>query len=115
MLFIIISLSLVGVIPNYEFDAGSSRPRFFLGFGYALFPPAYFFNIAALILYLKKDKVNIVLIFVEALVNYWLYIKTDSRLSYGLTLLVIIASLVIKIPFKKIMGNRRYIYNPFKR
>ena len=57
---------------------------------------------------------NFGIIVFELVVNHWLYIKTNSRLSYGFTLLVIIATIVVKIPFKRVFSSRKYIYNPIK-
>ena len=114
LLGLVIVSSLIGIIPNYEFDLDTERPRYFLGFGYALFAPAYLFNVVALVFYLKKDKVNMIIILMEFLACYYIYKKTDSRLSFGFTILLILASLAVKIPFRKFKKRIRYIYNPFK-
>ena len=113
MLVTIISLSVLGVIENYKFGSGTDRYRVFLGFKYALFAPAYYFNIIALILYLKKDKIKISFIILELIGNIWLYERTDSRLSFYFTLLLIVFSLVIKIPLKR-MINIKIINSLFK-
>ena len=114
LLLVIIVMSLLGAIPNYQFEIDTTRPRFFLGFGYALYAPAYLFNITALVLYLKRDKIGFLTIFLELLANEWLYAKTNSRLSYGFTLLVILVSIIIKIPIFKKKKKRKYIFNPIK-
>ena len=55
---LIILMSKVGMITNYVMDEESTRPREFLGYLYALFPAAYLFDIIALHMYIKKDKIK---------------------------------------------------------
>ena len=97
MLFTIIALSHFGVIQNYIFQPDTDRPREFLGFRYALFAPALLFNVMALALYIWKKDMSLFLVVVGAVINQWLYKKTDSRMSYIFTLLIILTAVIIKI------------------
>lgn len=89
LLFIVIS-SFLGVIPDYV-SYNNGRRRHFLGFRYALVPSVYAFNLTALILYLKQD-LSLFKIFIIVLINYLFFYYTGSRLSFALSLLLIIFS-----------------------
>lgn len=108
ILFIIISAKY-GVILNYiSYDGG--RVREYMGFRYALYPSTYLFNITALVIYIFKDKLNIIgsLIFIG--INYYFYIKTNSRITFALSVLLLVFVTLGKRLFvylfeKKIVGT----------
>ena len=85
-----------GLIYNYTL-VEPTRVREYLGFNYALVVPAIFFNLVGLWLYIKKEKLPLYHSVILLLINYYLYKKTDSRLSFLLTSLLIIAFILIKI------------------
>lgn len=113
MLFLVIFCAEVGLITNYIMDPGSSREREFLGFLYALYPAAYLTNIISLEIYLKKEKIKLVELLFLFAVNYWIYVKTNSRLSFAMAAGVIGLGLLLKI-VKKLGKHRSYSYNPLK-
>ena len=94
---LIILMSKVGMITNYVMDEESTRPREFLGYLYALFPAAYLFNIIALHMYIKKDKMNWFWIAGYWAANIWIYKKTDARLSFCFICILLVSIMTIKI------------------
>lgn len=115
MLLTIILLSLVGIIENYQFGLQSDRPREFLGFKYALFAPALLFNIVALVIYIYKEKLNWIIIALLMIINQWMFIKTDSRLSYYLIVFLLIIALIIKVDVSTFIHNKiKIVRNFFK-
>lgn len=108
-LFIIVISSKIGLITNYtSVRASNGVLRHYLGFRYALNGPAYLYNIITLYLYLYKDKIkNLQLIFLFIL-NYWFYKQTDARLSFYLTLIVLLIGILLKY-FPNIFKNKRII------
>lgn len=103
LLFIIVS-SQIGVIQNYVLESGGRR-REFLGFRYALYAPALFSNIAMLWIYIRRRNYSLVEAGLLGLIDYYFYMKTDSRLSFLLTMGFIIVSLFLKRYEKEIHNN----------
>ncbi len=93
--FVIISAYL-GIIENYDFSSGD-RIRFGLGFRYSLYASAFLFNITALFLYLRKEQIKWIELLCVVLVNYWVFSQTDSRLSFGLSILMVAVFVFVKI------------------
>ena len=101
VLAIIILSSKVGFIENYIRTVYSSfygreRTREYLGFLYSLYGPAILFNLTMLILYIKKQKVSLGECSILILANYWIYRKTDSRLSTWLAICLILICVLLK-------------------
>lgn len=88
-IFFIIITAYIGVIDNHIVHSATGRVREYLGFRFALFPAAFVFNVTCLWLYLKRERIR----FFEAVclftLNYYIYIKTDSRLSFYLSVILI--------------------------
>lgn len=93
--FIILS-SKVGIIPNYVMDEYGKRPREFLGFSYALYASAYFFNIIALDMYINKHKISLLRLLFYTVVNVWIFRLTDSRLSFLFNMLLVGTAIIMK-------------------
>lgn len=93
--FVIIS-AYAGIIQNYTLEGGD-RVRQFLGFKYALFPSAFAYNITALEVYQNREKPSVVGSIILIAINCWIYAKTDSRLSFGLAMVVVLLPLIIKL------------------
>lgn len=90
----VILSSFLGIIPNYV-EYGT-RVRQYIGFRYALFGPAFMFNVTLLFLYIKQQTISYKLIIVLAICNWLLYVWTDSRLSFGLTMISLLFALMGK-------------------
>lgn len=98
-IFVFISAKL-GIITDYiEYE---DRIRDYMGFIYSLFPQMLVANISFIIMYLNKDSKNKLFIgLLLILLNYLVFIYTDSRLSFYSTLLLIFI-IVILYNHKKI-------------
>ena len=90
----IIGSSFLGIIKNYV-DYGT-RIRQYLGFRYMLYGPALLFNITLLYLYVKQISITWKGIMFLFFANTLLYLWTDSRLSFGLSILAIIFAVLAK-------------------
>lgn len=112
-LILAVVCSKAGIIENYIFDPESDRPREFLGFRYALFPSAYLLNAAMIMFYLKKGRPSFIwLAFIFAF-NFYLYIKTDSRLSFLLCDAVTLLSVALKIVDS--FERPKFIHSPVRK
>lgn len=83
-----------GVITNYA--VSGLRPRVYMGFRYALFPAQYVFMITCLAVYLRKDSLGLLESAVLLGVNYLVFSQTNSRLSFCLAALLIVAAHVMR-------------------
>lgn len=87
MLAVVVFSSLFGIIENH-YDSYVARPRHWVGFRYASFGPTLLFNISALVVYIRKEKLGKLELLILLPANIALFIMTDSRLPFYLTLLV---------------------------
>ncbi|MCD7750519.1 MAG: hypothetical protein LUI10_02055 [Lachnospiraceae bacterium] len=104
----IVASAYLGIIDNYKYVQGT-RIRYYLGFRYSLFGPAFLFNITGLFLYLKKDGVKWIELLVLSVINYWMFAETDSRLSFYLSLMMIILFAVLKL-FPKLLDGWNWVW-----
>lgn len=106
LLFIIMS-SYLGWITYYITYSGG-RVRDYLGFRYSLFAPSIFCNIIFLKIYLEKDNIKWRTLIFLSTGNYLLYLYTDSRLTFGLGMIILILTVIIKIfpRFKHLIMNK---------
>lgn len=94
LLFVVIS-SKLGIIENYSVIS-SGRSRYFIGFRYALFSSTIMTNITILWCNLKKEKISIFELIFLLIVNYWIFLNTDSRLTFFTTLVVLLITIIYK-------------------
>ena len=95
LLFVVIS-GYAGIIQNYTAVQSNHRVREYLGFRYALFPSAHLLKMTALWVSLHKDKVPLSGVAVFVLANYWMYIKTDSRTSFAISVFLLLVAVVLR-------------------
>lgn len=93
VVFVMIS-GYTGIIQNYTV-VQKNRVREYLGFRYALFPSAHLLNMTSLWLWLNKEKVPFSGAVCWGAVNVWMYLKTDSRLSFAIAICLLLAGLVL--------------------
>lgn len=106
LIFVIISAKL-GIIIDY-ITVSSLRKRDYLGFRYPLFPQMILFNITLADLYANNEKLTLKRCLVHIVINYLMFKYTDSRLSFYLSVLMVIAIYIIsKKP--NILGKRKVI------
>lgn len=96
-----------GLIPNHVYQSGS-RYREFLGFRYALYPATILFNMTCLYLYIRKRDITLLECGGLALVNLWMYLKTDARTVFAVAVVLVAASVVLKYA-PRILEKRRVI------
>lgn len=101
--FIILS-AYAGIIENYIVVQGGGRVRELLGFRYALYPSMILYNITALIVYKNRYSLSVGKASIFLAINYWMFIKTKSRLSFLLAVAVIVVPYFIK--FYKLMSSK---------
>lgn len=110
ILFIVIIISAkTGIIFNYSFNNGI-RQREYLGFRYSLYPQMFLFNITALYLYINRSKKSIFRYIIVVIANTWLFECTDARLSFYLSIVLIIGMLMINLK-PEILKKRKIIVN----
>lgn len=95
----IIICALAGIIPNILFG-DPSRPRYMLGFRYMLFPSIIVFNITCIVVLLKRYDFSIFHAVVLLLLNLSVYIATDARLSFVLSVAAILIGSSISLAKK---------------
>ena len=92
---VIVFSGYLGIIENVV-AAKSGRVREYLGFRYALFLPGILLNMTGLWIYLRKDTVSIPGSLVWAVANWFVYYKTDSRISFVIAEVLIVAALAMR-------------------
>ena len=97
LLFIfIVGSSQLGFIENY-LEYNIERTREYIGFRYSLFPSNYLLNITAIYCFLYKNKFNLIKLVIIIIPNYYVFSKTDSRLAFYSSILIIIFTYFKKI------------------
>lgn len=96
LLFMIVILSKTGIILNY-ISCDDGRKREFLGFLYTLYPATIAFNITALYIYIKKRSLSFGSLLFLCLFNLWFFFKTDARLIFASSIIIILFAIIMKI------------------
>ena len=78
----------IGLIQNIIYYQGV-RVRYALGFRYVLCLPTYFFNIAAIICYLQKERIKYSTLAILTILSTIIFVQTNSRLTYMTTILLV--------------------------
>lgn len=105
LLIFVVASSYLGIIENY-IEISATRTREYLGFRYSLYAPSLFSNVIALWIYLKKETITVKSIVLLAVINYALFLKTNSRLSFILCLLLLVIGLWMKYRIKKVFLSK---------
>lgn len=98
----------LGIIDNVVVAKGV-RIREYLGFRYALYLPGILLNITALWVYLHKDKVPMDGAILLTAINTFVYIKTDSRISYALALFFLVSGLAFRF-FSRFLEKLQWMW-----
>lgn len=105
---LIVLSSLLGIVENHS-QVIDGRNRFYLGFRYALYLPAYLFNISTLYIYIKRKNIrwrHLIGLFV---LNYIVYIQSKSRLSFILTAALILLTSLIR-GFNSFFKRQKFLF-----
>ncbi len=115
MLFVIISFSKIGIIPDYIFDS-TTRQRHGLGFLWTTTSAIMFFYFIVLYIYLRKERAHILEYVVLEGINYLLYQQTDARMSFYLSTLLLVYVFIMRLYWQnrkdRIRKNRWLILAP---
>jgi hypothetical protein len=103
----VVCSSYLGIIENVLMTRGN-RIRYYLGFRYALYGSAILYNITTLYLYVRNMKIKWIELFILLAANYWIYIQTDSRLSFNLAGIMIVVCTVLKY-FPNVLEKKRIL------
>ena len=91
----------LGIIDNVVVAKGV-RIREYLGFRYALYLPGILLNLTALWIYLRQDDLPIPGVLLWTAVNTFVYLRTDSRISFVLAEGLLAAALLLRfVPWFK--------------
>ena len=85
----------LGIIDNVVVAKGT-RVREYLGFRYALYLPGILLNMTALWIYLREDQVPVSGALLWTVVNTFVYLRTDSRISFALAEGVLVIALLLR-------------------
>lgn len=85
----------IGLIDNVVIAKGD-RVREYLGFRYALFLPGILLNMTAIWVYLRRKNAPVWEAIAWLAVNWIVYVKTDSRISFALAALLIVAAVAMR-------------------
>lgn len=91
----------LGIIDNVVVAKGV-RVREYLGFRYALYLPGILLNMTALWIYLRQDKIPVLGAIGWSVVNIFVYLRTDSRISFVLAEGLLAVALLLRfVPWLK--------------
>lgn len=107
--FLLISLAMLNIIPNRLANMSVTRIRFNLGYNWTAYAAHTFLFIVLLFLWYYRKNIKPWLIFTFAIVDYWIYLKTDTKGPFLLVMFVLIVWFIastLKINYVK----SRFIY-----
>lgn len=91
----------LGIIDNVVVAKGV-RVREYLGFRYALYLPGILLNMIALWIYLRQDRLPVSGVLFWTAANTFVYLRTDSRISFVLAEGLLVAGLLLRfVPWVK--------------
>lgn len=104
--FVIVASAYGGIIENYVSNTSYRGDRFYMGFLYVLYGPSLFLNITAMWIYVREKSISNWELLGLALINWLIYIQTNARLSFGLTILCIAGAVFLK--YRSVTSNLRW-------
>lgn len=87
-LITIIGLALIGRLPNNQ--TIGLRLRYYLGFGWVSFAPFIFLFIVLSFIWINHNKFYVWQALFFLVINQFLYVKTDTKTAYGLTIIAVV-------------------------
>lgn len=89
VLAVIVGLSQFGILQDYIFDP-NTRGRHGLGFTWTTTAPIMYFFFMMVYVYLRREQVHALELVILEIINYWLYLKTDARMCFFLSSLMLL-------------------------
>lgn len=89
VLAVFVGLSQLGIIQDYIFDP-NARVRHGLGFVWTTTAPILYFFFVMSYIYIRREKMHIVEFAILELVNYWLFVMTNARMSFALSSVLLV-------------------------
>ena len=109
LIFVILS-SYLGIITNYVFNDNTLRIRECLGFRYPLFSAAFLCNIITMCLCADKENVKWKKIFFYLMFSIWIFLKSNSRLSFFISIILLFYAVIIKSKPHEFKKNKFICY-----
>ena len=103
ILFLTIFLSLNGIIEN-KIELG--RNREYLGFDWTTTPFMHYCYILFMFLSIKKKKINLKEYIIFNIINIWFFIRTNTKMAFLITFLVLLFFFVFGNDLKKITEQK---------
>ena len=103
-LAICIVLSQLGIIQDYIFDP-NARGRHGMGFVWTTTAPILYFFFMMSYVYLRKKKMHTIEFVVLEIINYWLFVLTDARMSFYLSSCMLLFIFVMRFYWE----NKSYV------
>ncbi len=114
VLLIFVIGSQIGIFPDYIFDA-TSRVRHGLGFYWTTTAPIMYFFWMMYYIYLRRDIIRFYEILILELINYWFYQKTDSRMSFLLSTVMLCFFLLARVRWSRINSDNQIFSRFFEK
>lgn len=92
---VVVVSAWLGLIDNVVMYK-SGRVREFMGFRYALYLPAILLNLTVIWAYLNREKLPLLGVLSWGALNWYVYYMTDSRVSFLLAELLLVAALLMQ-------------------
>lgn len=97
---VVIVASQMGVIQDVILDP-ETRVRHYLGFRYCLYPPQYLFSATLVICWLRAQRFTIWEAIALIAANVFLFYLTDSRISFALSVIAVVGTLLYRLCMQK--------------
>lgn len=92
--FLLILMALMNFIPNLQANNSMTRIRFNLGYNWASYAAHTLLFIVLLFMWYYREKVKFWFIAVLFFLNFWIYLKTDTKAPFLLVMVILIFWLV---------------------
>ena len=109
LIFIILS-SYFGIITNYVFSGNTERIRECIGFRYPLYSSAVLCNIITMCLCADKENIKWKKIFFYLMFSIWIFSKSKSRLSFLISIFLLLYSVITKLKIYELKKNKSICY-----
>lgn len=107
LMLVIVAAAIKGIIPNYQYSRGTSIRNSF-GIVYPTDFASHIFYLICSYIYLRKEKYGLKDVVILTCISFVVFVKTDARLNFVCTMLVIFLMLLAKN--QRIKQLSRYVW-----